>query len=321
MIIFHLIAITIAFALDRIVGDPPNWPHPVRWIGSMIGFLEKRLNRGGRRRLKGILMSAAVLAVAAGAAWGLAAAFYAVHPVAGVMAEAMMISSAIAGKSLKEAGLDVLRPLQAGDLQEARTKLSYIVGRDTDSLSEGEIVRGTVETIAENTSDGVTAPLFWALIGGAPLAIMYRAANTCDSMVGYKNEKYGEFGFFSARLDDWLNIVPSRLTGLLMLLSMRPRKTKWTAASRIWRRDAPKHPSPNSGWCEAAAAAVLGIQLGGVNTYKGEVSVRARMGDPEARLTPLHIRDSILLMERTVLLAIILYWIGGGMIELALAWL
>ena len=190
------------------------------------------------------------------------------------------MATTIAHKSLKDAALEVYDPLQKEDYQEARLKLSYIVGRDTEQLDESEIVRGTVETVAENTSDGVTAPMFWAWIGGAPFALLYRAINTCDSMVGYKNDKYSEFGWASARMDDVVNWIPSRLTGFIMLLANRPQKTKVKKTWKILFRDAKKHPSPNSGWCEAAAAAILGVQLGGVNTYKGIVSNRALMGDP-----------------------------------------
>ena len=182
-------------------------------------------------------------------------------------------------KKSAEAGMEVYRPL-AGKKDEAGLKLSYIVGRDTEKLDESEIVRGTIETVAENTSDGITAPLFWAFIGGAPLAMVYRVINTCDSMVGYKNEKYSDFGWASAKLDDVVNWIPSRITGFLMLLAYRPEKAKIKATWKILFRDAKKHPSPNSGWCEAAAAALLGVQLGGVNTYKGIVSNRALMGDP-----------------------------------------
>ena len=148
------------------------------------------------------------------------------------------------------------------------------------SLDEGEISRGAIETVAENTSDGVTAPLFWALLGGAPLAMVYRATNTCDSMVGYKNERYKEFGWASAKWDDVMNWIPSRLTGMIMLLGNRPEKISYRKAWTILFRDAKKHPSPNSGWGEAAVASILGIQLGGINYYKGIISNRAKMGDP-----------------------------------------
>ncbi len=199
-------------------------------------------------------------------------------------------------------------------------KLSYIVGRDTEQLGESEIVRGTVETVAENTSDGVTAPMFWAWIGGAPFALLYRAINTCDSMVGYKNDKYSEFGWASARMDDVVNWIPSRLTGFIMLWANRPQKTKVKKTWNILFRDAKKHPSPNSGWCEAAAAAILGVQLGGVNTYKGIVSNRALMGDPLYHLERNDIIKMNLILSRTTFLFLLILWLGGVFIDMAITW-
>ena len=179
------------------------------------------------------------------------AAAYQIHFLVGLVVESILISTTIAHKSLKDAAMDVYTPLEKGDIGHARLKLSYIVGRDTEHLAEGEIVRGTVETVAENSSDGVTAPIFWALIGGAPLALLYRAINTCDSMVGYKNDRYSDFGWASARLDDVVNLIPSRLTGFMMLLSNGPFDDNRKQAWEILFWDAKKHPSPNSGWCEA----------------------------------------------------------------------
>ena len=151
---------------------------------------------------------------------------YQIHPFVGIIVESILISTTIAHKSLKDAALEVYDPLQKEDYTEARLKLSYIVGRDTEQLDESEIVRGTVETVAENTSDGVTAPMFWAWIGGAPFALLYRAINTCDSMVGYKNEKYSDFGWASASMDDVVNWIPSRLTGFIMLWPIDRKKQK-----------------------------------------------------------------------------------------------
>lgn len=317
----HLLAATLAFFIDRLVGDPPHLPHPVRWIGSLIHFLEQRLNKGGKRREKGGFMLITVLIITGGASFAVVAACYHLHPAAGIVAEAAIIASAIACRSLKEAGMSVYRPLKEGDLPEARVQLSYIVGRDTAHLEEGEITRGAIETVAENTSDGVTAPLFWALIGGAPGAIVYRAINTCDSMVGYKNDRYEKFGWSSARLDDLVNWLPARLTSALMVLSFPesdyPKKHVW----HIVRRDAKKHPSPNSGWCEAAVAGLLGIELGGINSYQGRVSHRTEMGDP---LKPKTARDILLanqIMERTSLLFLLTMWIGGIGYEMARSWL
>ncbi|MCL6571585.1 MAG: adenosylcobinamide-phosphate synthase CbiB, partial [Bacillus sp. (in: Bacteria)] len=185
MIVNHLVAITVAYIIDMLIGDPPNWPHPVRWIGTMITFFEKRWNNGKSKRWKGVVMLLFILLFVFFIVLVLVLIGYKIHMFIGILVEGIIISTTIAQKSLKRASLEVYHPLIAGDLAEARKKLSFIVGRDTDCLDEGEIARGTIETVAENTSDGVTAPLFWALLGGAPLAMVYRATNTCDSMVGH----------------------------------------------------------------------------------------------------------------------------------------
>ncbi|GAM12200.1 adenosylcobinamide-phosphate synthase CbiB [Mesobacillus selenatarsenatis] len=320
MILNHLIALTIAVIIDLIIGDPPDWPHPVKWMGSLINRLDQRLNVGPNRKSKGVAMTAVVLLIAGSAALLVTSVFYLLHPVAGIMVEAILISTTIAQKSLKEAALSVYYPLVNEDLEEARHKLSWIVGRDTELLEEPELVRAAVETVAENTSDGITAPLFWALLGGAPLAIIYRAINTCDSMVGYKNEKYLEFGWASARLDDAANWIPSRITSICILLSKRPLFMTRTDAWKLVRRDAKKHPSPNSGWGEAAVAAILGVQLGGVNYYKGIISKRATMGDALIKLEKNHILVANKIVTATVPLFIILLWLGGSLYEMAISW-
>jgi adenosylcobinamide-phosphate synthase len=321
MILHHLIALTIAVIIDLIIGDPPEWPHPVKWMGSLIGKLEKHWNKGSAKKAKGIAMLLTVLLTVGFITFLLTAIFYWLHPAAGILVEAVLISTAIAQKSLKEAALTVYQPLKKEDMEEARQKLSYIVGRDTDQLDEPEIVRATVETVAENTSDGITAPLFWALIGGAPFALMYRAINTCDSMVGYKNEKFKDFGWASARLDDVVNWIPSRLTSLCMLAGSRPEYINTASAWNIVIRDAKKHPSPNSGWGEAAVAAILGVQLGGINFYKGIVSNRATMGEALVLLEKNHILKANKIVTRTVPIFLILLWLGGMLFEMARTWI
>jgi adenosylcobinamide-phosphate synthase len=318
--ISHLLSIILALFIDRIAGDPNHWPHPVRWIGRFISFLEVRWNRGKYRKWKGTLLSFTVLLTIFFLSLFITIASYSIHTVVGIIIESILIYTSISQRSLKEAALEVYEPLIANNMQLARKKLSYIVGRDTENLEESEIVRGAVETVAENTSDGITAPLFWALLGGAPLAMMYRAVNTCDSMVAYKNDRFLEFGWASARIDDGFNWIPSRLTGIIMVVcsptKFRIRKESFT----ILFRDAKKHPSPNSGWGEAAVAAILGVQLGGLNYYGGEVSLRAVMGDSETSLRSHHIIDSIHIMNRTVHVFTLLLIGGGILYELAKAW-
>lgn len=317
----HLLAVTLALIIDRFIGDPPHWPHPVRWIGKMIGCFEQRWNTGSFRKWKGSFMLVIVVLCAGLITWGMIEIAYIVHPAVGIMIEGVVIATTIAQKGLADAALDVYSPLAEGQLDEARTKVSYIVGRDTDDLPEHEIVRATVETVAENTCDAITAPLFWAFIGGAPLAVVYRAVNTCDSMVGYKNERYQEFGWASARLDDVMNLLPSRLTALMMVIVNRPVEgVTRKAVMEVVNRDAMLHPSPNSGWSEAAVAGLLGVQLGGVNKYRGVISKRAKIGIPLYPLRKEHILKSIRIMKRTTFFYTVVMWIGGILIVFAGTW-
>lgn len=318
MLIEHALALTLAYVLDLLIGDPPHWPHPVRWIGNGIACLEKHLNKGRVRKLKGTMMVITIIAIVFVATSLIIWACRSIHPFLGIVAEGIIIFTTIARRNLQEHALDVYGPLREGNLPEARRMLARIVGRDTEQLDEGEIVRGTVETVAENTSDGVTAPLFWGFIGGAPLAMVYRAINTCDSMVGYKNERYSEFGWASARLDDVINWIPSRLTGFLILLMNKPKKISRKRAWQILFRDAKRHPSPNSGWLEASVAAILGVQLGGINYYKGQISKRAKMGEPLVPLQKQHIPLTNGIMTRTSVMFLMILWIGGIAIEMAL---
>ncbi|WP_211235585.1 adenosylcobinamide-phosphate synthase CbiB [Fictibacillus gelatini] len=320
--IHHLIAITLALIIDQLIGDPPWLPHPVRGFGKLIAFFEKKFNHGPNRMAKGTLMVFLVLLITGALSFTVVLFSYQLNEWLGVAIEGLFISTTIAVKGLKEAGISVLKPLEDQQLELAREKLSWIVGRDTDQLGESEIVRGAVETVAENTSDGITAPLFYALIGGAPLALLYRAVNTCDSMVGYKNDRYLLFGRASARLDDVMNFLPSRITGLLMvLLNPTAMEISKNEAFSVLFRDAKKHPSPNSGWGEAAVAGLLGVQLGGVNTYKGKVSNRAKMGNGHYPLKASHISQTISIMERTTFFFyILLLVIGGAVYGISRAW-
>jgi adenosylcobinamide-phosphate synthase len=318
-VISHAVAIMAALILDRLIGDPKSAPHPVKWFGHLIALVDRKWNKGISRFEKGIALLIVVLVITASASIIILYLASRIHPVAFIAVEAIMIWASIAPRSLKEAGMDVYKPLIDGDLNEARHKLSWIVGRDTDNLDEGEITRGAVETVAENTSDGVIAPLFWAMIGGGPAALLYRAVNTCDSMVGYQNDKYEQFGKASARFDDIVNYIPARLTAfLLVAVAAKPadiRRHAW----HIVVRDAKKHPSPNSGWCEAAVAGLLQIELGGLNTYKGIVSDRARMGEPIDERRAEHILEAITLMERATYLFVLLFFAGVFVYEFAIA--
>ncbi|MBD1221963.1 adenosylcobinamide-phosphate synthase CbiB [Virgibacillus halodenitrificans] len=320
MILHNLLSITFALIIDRLIGDPPTWPHPVKMIGSLILRLERFLNKGNHRKAKGIVLLVLILVIVFLVTWGIVLAAYQIHSILGIAVEAMLIATTIAQKGLKEAALGVYQPLKDGDMEKAKQRVSMIVGRDTANLDESEITRATVETVAENCSDGITAPLFWACIGGAPLAMVYRAVNTCDSMVGYKNDQYLYFGWASARFDDVVNWIPSRLTGFCMMMANHSNILSKRQALSQLRQEAKKHPSPNSGWGEAAVAILLGVQLGGVNYYKGIKSERERMGQAIHQLQKEHIIQTNRIMTHTVWLFFILLWIGGGCIALTSTW-
>lgn len=303
MLLSHAITIVLAYIIDRIVGDPRSFPHPVVWIGKATRLLEKGIRKIVKKeeslKIAGLLFPVLI----GGGVYGIVAALLYIlglwnHWLA-LITEIWLISTTIAAKGLGDAGLEIYRHLKDGDFTKARYSLSMVVGRDTEKLDEEEISRGAVETVAENIVDAIISPLFFALIGGAPLAMMYRAVNTLDSMVGYKNEKYQNLGWASARLDDVLNYIPARLTILFMLLACWLKKLD---VKRSWRtivRDAKGHPSPNSGIPEAAIAGALHIQLGGTNYYGGIVSHRAKMGDPERSIQKQDILATIHVMKLT----------------------
>lgn len=298
-----VIACIIGIIFDILVGDPPKLPHPVRWIGKLIQSQTALWNQGKWRKLRGMVMALAVVGTTMFVVTLILLLSYQVSLIFGVLVEGLLIGIGLAQRSLKEAALAVYEPLVKGDFAEARIKLSWIVGRDTEKLGEDEIVRGVVETVSENTSDGVTAPLFYAFLFGAIGLWGYKAVNTLDSMVGYKNETYKDFGMFSAKLDDVLNFIPSRITGFLIVLGTK-HETSYSFGQRLkrWAQDAKKHPSPNSGYLEAATAVQLGVQLGGKNTYQGIVSHRAIMGEKLVPLTKEHIMASIIHMRIAMVL-------------------
>ncbi|PSR21521.1 MAG: cobalamin biosynthesis protein CobD [Sulfobacillus acidophilus] len=272
----------VAMAVDAIIGDPPRWPHPVTLIGAVIGAYDGRMNRQGLRpirlRVRGAALALGIPILAGSVTWALVwVAGRVWTPLAWIVA-VWLIFTTVAWKGLQDAGLTVYRALSQG-LPAARRAVSHIVGRDTAQLNDTEVVRAAVETLAENIVDGIVAPLFYAVIGGAPLAMAYRAVNTLDSMVGYRNARYQDFGWASARLDDGMNFIPARLTALLLgvvtaVVGLAPRR-----AWRVMRRDARRHPSPNAGIPEAMVAGALGVRLGGLNYYGGEPSYRAELGD------------------------------------------
>lgn len=309
-----------AFIIDWIIGDPRWIPHPVIGMGKAIKKVENairaRVTQAAGLKRAGILLPVIVAGGSLLLTWLVLWGLHQVHPWLAWAVEAVLIATTIAIKGLKDAGKEVLGHLRRGDLPEARKSLGMIVGRDTAHLDEPEIVRGTVETVAENIVDAVVSPLFYAIIGGAPLAMAYRAVNTLDSMVGYKNDKYLHLGWASARLDDIANFIPARITAGILVLSAWLLRLDAARAWRIVRRDARRHPSPNSGFPESAVAGALGIRLGGENVYHGVASFRAYMGEAlrpmEARDITMTIRLLISVSVIFILLGIAVLWAAGG---------
>lgn len=307
----------LAFFIDAIIGDPETKWHPVALIGRFIAFLEKILysinDNDNKKLIMGGILVTITLAVSYSLATGIMLlAYKAEYNYISTFVAALMLSFCISPKSLAKAGRGIYALLLVNDIDLARKKVGYIVGRDTDKLNEGEITRAAVETIAENTVDGIIAPLFFFAIGGVPLAVLYRSANTLDSMVGYKNEKYLYFGRAAARLDDVLNYIPARITGILLIFSAWILGYDYKFAYQMMLRDAVKHPSPNGGYAEATVAGALHIRLGGYNSYFGKTSFRAYMGEPLEKLRAKHILGSIRLMyTATILFIIILYAMWG----------
>ncbi|MBI3606360.1 MAG: cobalamin biosynthesis protein CobD [Nitrospirae bacterium] len=266
-----LILVLCALALDLALGDPRRLPHPVRGLGRLIASLERALRARypSRERAAGVALALGVVGGTYMATWGTIHLAGLIHAWAARTLEVLAIYWSLAPRDLWQHAARVSGALGRGDLAEAKRGVAMMVGRDVEPLDEKGVTRATIESVAENTVDGVTAPLCFALLGGGPLAMAYRAINTLDSLVGYKTEPYARIGWASARLDDLANLVPARLTALLMPLAGGllggSARGGWAAA---WR-DGRKHDSPNSGLTEAAMAGVLGIELGGPHWYRG----------------------------------------------------
>lgn len=303
-----VMTILTGFILDAILGDPKKFPHIVRMMGSMITGLERRLPKsfGG-----GLILLLLVSAISAGLPFVILLLLYRISPVVGFVLESLLCWQLLAAKSLKTESMKVYYSLvnRTGD---ARQKLAMIVGRDTDSLDEEGIIKATVETVAESTGDGIIAPLFYMTFGGAPLACLYKAVNTLDSMVGYKNEKYMDFGRVSAKTDDVLNYFPARISALLMIGAAFLKGYDGKNAWKIWRRDRRKHESPNSAQTESACAGALGIQLAGPARYFGKLKDKPYIGDKRWEVEPDHIIKANSLMYTTAILGLCLALLVRG---------
>ncbi|HEY9618701.1 MAG TPA: adenosylcobinamide-phosphate synthase CbiB [Microcoleaceae cyanobacterium] len=306
------IVLGLAAGLDYLIGDPWDWWHPVQGMGWAIANYThlslKTLKQPWALRFAGVGLGLGLIVGSGVLGWAIVTLATWIYPWFGILMEVILLASCFAARSLRDAAVDVLQPLQAGNLVEARSRLSRYVGRDTEQLPEAEILRAVLETVTENATDGVMAPLFYALlgallpgIGSVPLALAYKAASTLDSMVGYRSEPYTNFGWFSAKTDDLLTWLPCRLTVFtLALLSGKPHQV-WS----LCRRDAPTDPSPNSGWSECAYAAILGVQVGGMNWYKGVAKPKPLLGDAIAPITAVHIYQALRLTRWNFLL-----WVG-----------
>lgn len=312
--------IPLALLIDLLVGDPRCIPHPVMIIGRLIKRLEETVRRVASTdwglKLGGCLLVISVCSITFVFSWGLILLATKVHLYLGIVLHIWLLSTTLAVKGLAQHAMAVAEPLSVGDLATARDNLALIVGRDTKDLDYQEIARGTVETVAENTVDGIVAPLVFAAIGGAPLAMTYKAINTMDSMIGHRSKQYVHLGWAAARLDDLANYLPARMTGIFyaLIAPFTPGGFKATILTMFY--DAQKHPSPNSGIPEAAVAGALGVQLGGTNYYQGMLSQRALMGKQINKLSSGHIQQALKLTYWITTLAVIMavyvsYLLGG----------
>ena len=299
----------ISFLFDTIIGDPKTKYHPVALIGKLIAFLEKLLlkcqEKPQIKKFKGGLLVLCLLGLVYGMMTAINLSLSYLNDISKLILSGLILSFTISPRALSEAGFEIKKYLDNNDLITARQKVSWIVGRDTENLEKSEIARATIETVAENIVDGVIAPLFYFLLGGISLAFVYRAVNTMDSMLGYKNDKYQDFGFCAAKVDDIFNYFPARITGVLIVLVSIILRLDYKNAFKMILRDAAKHPSPNSGISEAGVAGALNIRLGGLNYYFGRASMRAYMGDADNVIGSSHIAKTNLMMYSTTIVFIL----------------
>ena len=306
------LTIGLAFILDLLIGDPPHWPHPVRLIGWAIdrisGLIERCCRRSWMLRPAGMLMVVLIVGGTWLVGWILIRAAQHVGTGFGLFVGVYLAYTALAARGLYQETWRAAEALQDGELDRARKLTGMVVGRETHSLDRSGVLRALVETVAENLSDGVIAPLFYLALGGPALGLAYKAINTLDSMVGYKNERYLRLGWAAARLDDLANYVPARISALLIVAASWPLGLDGRGAYGVWRRDRRRHSSPNAGHPEAAMAGALGIQLGGPSRYLGRLVDKPCIGEPKEAITIHHLR----LAEDVLFLA------GGMMLVLAL---
>lgn len=278
----NILSIYIGYVIDLIIGDPYSFPHPVRYIGKLIKTNENKIRKIAKTdknlKIGGFVLWFVTVGITYLVTY-LTVKLSSFVPGGFLIANSILIYTTLATKCLKDEAVKIYKVLKSKDIEKSRIQLSYIVGRDTTSLDEGEIIRATVETVAENTVDGIIAPMFYAFIGGAPLAMAYKAINTLDSTVGYKNEKYMNLGFASAKIDDIANYIPARISVLLMTIGSLILGYDYKSCFKISIRDRKNHKSPNCAYPEGAVAGALGVQLGGTNIYFGKEVYKPTIGD------------------------------------------
>ena len=313
----HLTALLLGFCIDLLLGDPRWLYHPVQAIGALISHLEPPLRRAfpQRLRLAGAVLVIAVVAITGIVTGGLLFLLSRLHPVAGFVGETIVCWLILATKSLRTESMKVVKALENGTLDDGRKAVSMIVGRDTEHLSEEEVLKAAVETVAENASDGILAPLLFAAVLGPVGGMCYKAVNTMDSMVGYKNDRYLDFGWAAAKVDDVLNFLPARISGFLMCLAAY-LGFDGKNAFRIFFRDRKNHASPNSAHTEAACAGALGLKLGGTHDYFGKPVVKPTIGDD---LRPVR-RGDVAAANRLALLTAILALLLFDLLPLLAVW-
>lgn len=300
---FPPVIIIFAYLLELVLGDPERLPHPVRCIGFLITSLEKTLRKRARtstvERLLGAVLAVTTIAVTYGITFTLLYFSYHFSRPLFFIFSTYFVWTSISIKSLKKEARDVVSTLGGSGIEKARARLSRIVGRDTLNLSEEGVLKAVIESVSENTSDGIVAPLFYLVLGGPALMAAYKAVNTLDSMVGHKNERYMNFGWFSARLDDIANFIPARITSFLTVCSVFFLGYNWRGSLKILMRDRRNHPSPNSGFPEAAVAGALGVRLGGTMSYGGKVYEKPFIGDNFSKIDASMVDSSIKIMGFT----------------------